>query len=242
MKKILAMVLVLLLALSTAAFAEGGFAVTFSDLVLDIGETYALNPSLILKLGADETTAWIEVEVAAGSESMLAAQIEIGNDTLSASLDGANDAFVVNGMDAMLAEEGVDMTTAEIIALFNSEAMTAFDGATLDATIEAAAAGIEGMTIEKLGDMQYSFTYDDADTGMGISMVATIETAAERDFDLSAKNAVVLDPDTVDDGAMPECDVINVGTVKLATLMTEESVAALVAAVSSLTGAASDAA
>ena len=50
--------------------------------------------------------------------------------------------------------------------------------------------------------------------------------------DLSAKNAVELTEEDIANGTTPDSDVITVAAEKLTTLMSEESVAAMIAAIS----------
>lgn len=226
MKKAIALVLVLVLVFSAAALAEMNIGVTVSDVVLNIGETYALNPSFTATVGANETSVWLEGSAAIDGEDVLVGQMELADNQLLISVDGANDVLVVNGLDEMLADQNT--TTAEFISMVNSYSTVIADGTALASVIETFSGVVDGLTVEKLADMQYAIAYENEEYGFGVSMTLTISPEAVQDFvDLSAKTPVEVTEENIENSTMPESDVKTVAKEKMAVLMDDESVTAL---------------
>ena len=233
MKKILAMVLAMVLMLSAAALAEGTVSVTLSDVqFVSADETFVLNPAVTATMGATDTSAWVELTASVNGEAVIVGQLQVVDNTLYASVDGANDALVINDFDAQMAAYGADTTSADFIDAVNTLVALEDGSDDLDSIIEEFNAEQEGVTLEKVADNQVKFTIaveDDCD----ITFVLTVEGSDVAEFaDLSAKNAVELTEEDIANGTTPDSDVITVAAEKLTTLMSEESVAAMIAAIS----------
>lgn len=223
MKKILALVLCLMLALSMTAFAETpvtGMNITLSEIELNVGEAYALNPAVSFSFGVDGEAFWAEVAAQLEGANVLALQIEgMSDDTAYVSVDGANDVLKVANVSELADTQGFDLVSA-IEAQLDSLA-------TMDQ---------EGLTVEKLGELDYKVAYTEAESGLSVSLRMTIALGTDKPFDLLSKNAVELSADMTN---LPENDVITVAQEKLGVLMADESVAALVTLIGAFTGASS---
>lgn len=116
MKKILALVLCLMLALSMTAFAETpvtGMNITLSEIELNVGEAYALNPAVSFSFGVDGEAFWAEVAAQLEGANVLALQIEgMSDDTAYVSVDGANDVLKVANVSELADTQGFDLVSA----------------------------------------------------------------------------------------------------------------------------------
>ncbi len=224
MKKIFALVLCMMLALSASAFAEtasAGVHVTISEIELNLGEAMVVNPALSLSLGAEADYAWIELSAVLNGESVISAQVEVRNDEMYVSVEGANDVLQFTGVDAVLDAQGAGVTTAQVIESLNSGA-SQLNAETTATLIESLPDTLTGLTVEKLGESDYKLTYEES--GLSASLRLTFAFGAEKSFDFSAKNPVVV----ADMDNMPESDVFTVAEGQIETLMAEESVVNLV--------------
>lgn len=243
MKKILALVLCLMLALSVSAMAEtasSSLSVSISEIELNVGEALIVNPSLTLALGTEGETAWFEIAALIAGEKVLAADFEVENGTINFTVDGANDVLKITGADEMLSAQA-GMTSSEITATFNELFAQLGSADALGATLESLPTMLEGLTVEKLGELDYKVAYTGTQSGIGASLRLTIALGAEKSFDLASKNVVEVAADAEN---VPETDVITVAQEKLGVLMADESVAALITLFSAITsgGATSSAA
>ena len=113
MKKILALVLCLMLALSMTAFAETpvtSMNITLSEIELNVGEAYALNPAVSFSFGVDGEAFWAEVAAQLEGANVLALQIEgMSDDTAYVSVDGANDVLKVANVSELANTQGFDL-------------------------------------------------------------------------------------------------------------------------------------
>ena len=232
MKKILALVLAMMLAFSVAAMAEGTVSVTIGDVqIVSADETFTLNPAFTAAMGATDTSAWVELTASIDGAAVIAAQMEVADNTLYLSVDGANDVYVVNDFDAQLANYAADMTSADFIDAVNT-LVGLDDSDDLDAVIAEFNAEENGVTLEKVGDNQVKFSLD-IEEGCTFSFVLTIDGSEVVEFaDLTAKNACEVTSEDMENGTMPECDVATVAAEQLETLMADETVAALITAIS----------
>ena len=230
MKKIFALVLCLMLALSMTAFAETattGLNVVISEIELNVGSAMVVNPALTMSLGAEADSVWVEIGATLNGENVVVGQAEMKNDEMCISFDGANDVLQVVNADALLEAQNAGMTTAQLIETLSTSAsqLNAETAATL---IESLPDTLEGLTVEKLGELDYKLAYEAE--GYGASLRITMAFGVEKDFDFSAKNLVVVE----DLDNLPENDVLTVAEEQINTLMAEESVVNLVTLVSSV--------
>ena len=141
----------------------------------------------------------------------------------------------MNDPDALLADQGV--TTAQFISMANTYGAFVGNGAALATVIETFSGVVDGLTVEKLADMQYAISYENAEYGMGASLTLTISSETVRDFvDLSAKTPVEVTQEDIENGTLPESDVKTVAEQQLETLEADESVAALISLIGNLAG------
>lgn len=243
MKKILALVLCLMLALSVSAMAEtapSSLAISISEIELNVGEAIVVNPSLTLAFGTEGETAWGELSALIGGEKVIAADFVVENGTINFTVDGANDVLKITGADEMLSAQA-GMTSSELISSLSESFVQMGDSEALAATLESLPTMLEGLTVEKLGELDYKVTYTETQSGIGASLRLTIALGAEKSFDLASKNVVEVAADAEN---VPETDVITVAQEKLGVLMADESVAALITLFSAITsgGATSSAA
>ena len=239
MKKILALVLCLMLALSMTAFAETtvtSMNITLSEIELNVGEAYALNPAVSFSFGVDGEAFWAEVAAQLEGANVLALQIEgMSDDTAYVSVDGANDVLKVANVSELANTQGVDLVGT--IESLKESFMQMGDAAAIEAQLDSLASmDQEGLTVEKLGELDYKVAYTEAESGLSVSLRMTIALGKDKPFDLLSKNAVEISADMT---ALPENDVITVAQEKLGVLMADESVAALVTLISAFTGASS---
>ena len=232
MKKILALVLCLMLALSMTAFAETpvtGMNITLSEIELNVGEAYALNPAVSFSFGVDGEAFWAEVAAQLEGANVLALQIEgMSDDTAYVSVDGAN-------VSELADTQGFDLAGA--IESLKEAFLQMGDAAAIEAQLDSLASmAEEGLTVEKLGELDYKIAYTEAESGLSVSLRMTIALGTDKPFDLLSKNAVELSADMTN---LPENDVITVAQEKLGVLMADESVAALVTLIGAFTGASS---
>lgn len=237
MKKILALVLCLMLALSAFAMAEtasSSLTISISEIELNIGEAIVVNPSLTFAFGSEGESAWGELSALIGSEKIIAAEVEVENGTINFTVDGANDVLKITGADEMLSAQA-GMTTSELISSLN-ESFAQISGSeeALTATLEALPSMLDGLSVEKLGELDYKVAYTEAESGLGASLRLTIALGAEKVFDLSGKNVVEV---AADAATVPETDVVTVAQEKLDVLMADESVAMLLLLLTVITNA-----
>ena len=93
---------------------------------------------------------------------------------------------------------------------------------------------LDGLSVEKLGELDYKVAYTEAESGVSASLRLTIALGAEKAFDLSGKNVVEVAADAEN---VPETDVVTVAQEKLGVLMADESVATLITLFTAITGA-----
>lgn len=236
MKKVLALVLCLMLALSVSAMAEAApssLAISISEIELNVGEAIVVNPSLTLAFGSEGESAWGELSALIGGEKVIAAEFEVETGTISFTVDGANDVLKITGADEMLSAQA-GMSTSELISTLNDSFAQMGSSEALAATLEALPSMLDGLSVEKLGELDYKFSYTEAESGISASLRLTIALGTEKAFDLSGKNVVEV---AADAETVPETDVVTVAQEKLGVLMADESVATLITLFTAITGA-----
>lgn len=236
MKKILALALCLMLALTMTAFAETtatGMNITLSEIELNVGTAYVINPSLSISLGSEGESVWAEIGALIGGENVLVGDVEILNGTANFTVDGANDVLNITNADEILSAQ-TNMTTAQLIDTVSQGFAQLGSADVIDQQIQSMGT-VEGLTVEKLGDLDYKLVgMLDETSGMNLSLRLTITLGTDKPFDLSGKNPVAFDTAS---GTLPETDVLTVAQEKLGALMAEESIAPLVTLISAFTGA-----
>ena len=239
MKKIVALMLCLVLAVSMVAFAEEettenvGLNIAISEITLNFGEPVTLNQTISYSFGVQDDVLWFELGILQNDTSVVTAQVEVDGDARYLSVDGAEDALMFNYklMDLFEEETGeeVTMTVDDIKA--GVEQMN--DPASIAAEIEGMADEFEGVTVEVLGDLDYRISYASPESGMGGSFRMVLSVDGEKDFDLKAKNVVEITEDMTED-TYPENDVMTVAVEKLAELGADEQIAAVIEAAGAL--------
>ena len=239
MKKIVAILLCLVLALSMAAFAEEattenvGLNIAISEITLDFGTPVTLNQTISYSFGVQDDALWFELGILQDDASVVAAQVEVYEDARYLSVDGAKDALMFNYklMDLFTEETGKEVTMTADDIKAGVEQMN--DPTSIAAEIEGMADEFEGVTVEVLGDMDYRISYASPESGMGGSFRMVLSLNAVKDFDLKAKNVVEITEDMTED-TYPENDVMTVAVEKLQALEADEQIAAVIASIAAL--------
>lgn len=224
MKKILALSLCLMLALSMTAFAEttaAGMSIAISEIELDLGTAYAINPSLSLSFGAEGESIWVEVGALTGDEKLLVGDAEVLNGMIHFTVDGANDVLNISCADKILTER-LNVTTAWLIDTVNQFLAYISDPSVISESIEGLSM-LKDVTVEKLGELDYRLS-GVLNAGYNVSFRLTIAYGADKPFDLSGKNPIAVDSA---DQAFLDNDVISVAQERYAALLQEESIAPL---------------
>ena len=224
MKKILALVLCLMLLLSMTAFAEttaSGMSIAISEIELDLGTAYAINPSLSLSFGAEGESIWVEVGALTGDEKLLVGDAEVLNGMIHFTVDGANDVLNISCADKILTER-LNVTTAWLIDTVNQFLAYISDPSVISESIEGLSM-LKDVTVEKLGELDYRLS-GVLNAGYNVSFRLTIAYGADKPFDLSGKNPIAVDSA---DQAFLDNDVISVAQERYAALLQEESIAPL---------------
>lgn len=186
MKRILAIVLCALM-LMTAAVAEQemqAWGVTVSNISVSIqGETVNLSPTLQIETGRDASGCWAQLAVLLGDEAVLTGQVEYVGDTLFGSVDGAEDALLIEGAELFLNQ--YNLTGAQVRAyadaLYN---LLATGTDVLSAGIDPKAGALE---IQMTGESAADFTFTVEDAGISAHLDWAVREN-ELPYDLSAKN------------------------------------------------------
>ena len=224
MKKILALALCLMLLLSMTAFAEtaaSGMNIAISEIELDLGTAYAINPSLSLSFGSEGESIWIEIGALTGDEKLLVGDAEVLNGMIHFTVDGANDVLNISCADKILTER-LNVTTAWLIDTVNQFLAYISDPSVISESIEGLSM-LKDVTVEKLGELDYRLS-GALNPGYNVSFRLTIAYGADKPFDLSGKNPVAVDSA---DQAFLDNDVISVAQERYAALLQEESIAPL---------------
>lgn len=205
MKKIIALILCALMALSCGAFAETfdtAWRVTIDGMeITSEGTNIVLTPTLEGYIGETETGYWGEGSVLLNGEKVMTMQGLFGEDQLSLTLDGSNDTLVVSDLAQILYEDfdiDADLTaTAEM--LYD----TFEDSSWIDTLIPQLAES--GVTITANSDSDYTIAY--AEDGEAVKLHISWEKVAMSMPAFAEKNIVTYDYNTT---TLPETDLFDV--------------------------------
>ena len=214
-----------MLLLSMTAFAETtatSMNIAISEIELDLGTAYAINPSLSLSFGSEGESIWMEIGALIGNEKLLVADAEILNGMIHFTVDGANDVLNISCADEILTER-LNVTTAWLIDTLNQLLADLSDQAMISDAIESMPTMLKDVTVEKLGELDYKLA-GVLNPGYNVSFRLTIAYGADKPFDLLGKNPVAVDSA---DQVFLDNDVISVAQEKYAALLQEESIAPL---------------
>lgn len=241
MKKILALILSALMLLSLSAVAEettNGWHVVIDEIeITTAGETIALNASLEGVLGYDGTTLWGEGSVLLGAEKILTIQGTFANDEAIGTLEGAQDAMSLSGINelanmllVMAADEGVETPETVDLTIYIPMLFSLIgDTSWIDQLAPELPA--LGMNLEVRGERDYALSYAFEGDSFKVHFAWNPVVTAAPDF--SAKNIVVLDPFAEE---LPETDLKLVAVDALAKLLADPTVAQIVNMASTLEG------
>ena len=183
------------------------------------GETVNLDLSLEALIGRENGGYWLQLSVLQSGESVLAAQAQYANDTLAATVGGAEDCLIVNEAGVFfeqygLSAEAVDRALDEIFA-----ALGADPAAYLERESVQDALGTS-VSVEALSDSSYRVEVEIA----GVAAALTLSWSPWTDgipFDLSQKNACTY---TYREAFPGEgTDILDAAQSALANLMADES-------------------
>lgn len=178
----------MLLSGALAEEADAAWRVTVSDVQISRGgETAVLDLSLEALIGREDGGYWLQLSALQGGESALAVQAQYADNTLAATVDGAQDCLIVNEAGVFfeqygLSAEAVDRALDEIFA-----ALGADPAAYLERESVQDALGTS-VSVEALSDSSYRVEVEIA----GVAAALTLSWSPWTDgvaFDLSQKNA-----------------------------------------------------
>ena len=184
------------------------------------GETVDLDLSLEALIGRENGGYWLQVSVLQGGESALSAQAQYANNTLAATVDGAEDCLVINEAGVFFEQYGL---SAEIVEQMLDRIFTALQSdpsAYLESEFIQDAFGAS-VSVEALGDGSYRI---EETILVGASVGLTVSCTPYADgipFDLSQKNACTYTYREMYPGE--GTDILDAAQSALANLMADES-------------------
>ena len=184
------------------------------------GETVDLDLSLEALIGRENGGYWLQVSVLQGGESALSAQAQYANNTLAATVGGAEDCLVVNEAGVFFEQYGlsaeiVEQTLNRIFTALQSDPSAYLESEFIQDSFGASA------SVEALGDGSYRI---EETTSAGISVGLTVSCTPYADgipFDLSQKNACTYTYREMYPGE--GTDILDAAQSALANLMADES-------------------
>lgn len=184
------------------------------------GETVNLDLSLEALIGRENGGYWLQLSVLQGGESALSAQAQYANDTLAATVGGAEDCLVVNEAGVFFEQYGlsaelVDQTLNRIFTALGADPAAYLENEFIQDSFGASA------SVEALGDGSYRI---EETTSAGISVGLTVSCTPYVDgipFDLSQKNACTYTYREMYPGE--GTDILDAAQSALANLMADES-------------------
>lgn len=213
------------LMIASCAAAEEADAAAWRLAVGDVqvtcgGETVDLDLSLEALIGRENGGYWLQVSVLQSGESMLAAQAQYANDTLAATVGGAEDCLVVNEAGVFFEQYGlsaeiVEQTLNRIFTALQSDPSAYLESEFIQDSFDAS------VSVEALGDGSYRI---EEMTFVGASVGLTVSCTPYADgipFDLSQKNACTYTYREMYPGE--GTDILDAALSALANLMADES-------------------
>ena len=182
------------------------------------GETVDLDLSLEALIGRENGGYWLQVSVLQGGESALAAQAQYVNNTLAATVDGAEDCLVINEAGVFFEQYGL---SAEIVEQMLDRIFTALQSDP-SAYLESEFIQdifVASISVEALGDGSYRIEAS-ANGSVGLTVSCT-DYADGIPFDLSQKNACTYTYREMYPGE--GTDILSAAQSALANLMADES-------------------
>ena len=184
------------------------------------GETVNLDLSLEALIGRENGGYWLQLSVLQSGESALAAQAQYANDTLAATVGGAEDCLVVNEAGVFFEQYGlsaeiVEQTLNRIFTALQSDPAAYLENEFIQDSFDAS------VSVEALGDGSYRI---EETTSAGISVGLTVSCTPYADgipFDLSQKNACTYTYREMYPGE--GTDILDAALSALANLMADES-------------------
>ena len=184
------------------------------------GETVDLDLSLEALIGRENGGYWLQVSVLQGGESALSAQAQYANNTLAATVGGAEDCLVVNEAGVFFEQYGlsaeiVEQTLNRIFTALQSDPAAYLENEFIQDSFDAS------VSVEALGDGSYRI---EETTSAGISVGLTVSCTPYADgipFDLSQKNACTYTYREMYPGE--GTDILDAAQSALANLMADES-------------------
>ena len=188
------------------------------------GETVDLDLSLEALIGRENGGYWLQVSVLQGGESALSAQAQYANNTLAATVGGAEDCLVINEAGVFFEQYGlsaeiVDQMLDRIFTALQSDPSAYLESEFIQDSFDAS------VSVEALGDGRYRI---EETTSVGLSMGATVSCTDYADgipFDLSQKNACTYTYREMYPGE--GTDILDAAASALAGLQNNESLRAI---------------
>lgn len=183
------------------------------------GETVNLDLSLEALIGRENGGYWLQVSVLQSGESVLAAQAQYANDTLAATVGGAEDCLVVNEAGVFFEQYGlsaeiVEQTLNRIFTALQSDPSAYLESEFIQDSFDAS------VSVEALGDGIYRI--ETAADGVSVGLtVSSTDYADGIPFDLSQKNACTYTYREMYPGE--GTDILDAAQSALANLMADES-------------------
>ena len=212
------------LMIASCAAAEEADAAAWRLAVGDVqvtygGETVNLDLSLEALIGRENGGYWLQLSVLQSGESMLAAQAQYANDTLAATVGGAEDCLVVNEAGVFFEQYGlsaeiVEQTLNRIFTALQSDPSAYLESELIQDSFDAS------VSVEALGDGIYRIET----AADGVSVGLTVSSTPYADgipFDLSQKNACTYTYREMYPGE--GTDILDAAQSALANLMADES-------------------
>lgn len=183
------------------------------------GETVNLDLSLEALIGRENGGYWLQLSVLQSGESALAAQAQYANDTLAATVGGAEDCLVVNEAGVFFEQYGlsaeiVEQTLNRIFTALQSDPAAYLENEFIQDSFGASA------SVEALGDGSYRI--EAAADGVSVGLTVSCTPYADGiPFDLSQKNACTYTYREMYPGE--GTDILDAAQSALANLMADES-------------------
>ena len=212
------------LMIASCAAAEEADAAAWRLAVEDVqvtcgGETVDLDLSLEALIGRENGGYWLQLSVLQSGESVLAAQAQYANDTLAATVGGAEDCLVVNEAGVFFEQYGlsaeiVEQTLNRIFTALQSDPSAYLESEFIQDSFDAS------VSVEALGDGIYRI--ETAADGVSVGLtVSSTDYADGIPFDLSQKNACTYTYREMYPGE--GTDILSAAQSALANLMADES-------------------
>ena len=212
------------LMIASCAAAEEADAAAWRLAVGDVqvtcgGETVDLDLSLEALIGRENGGYWLQVSVLQSGESALAAQAQYANDTLAATVEGAEDCLVVNEAGVFFEQYGLSAEIVEqmldrIFTALQSDPSAYLESEFIQDSFDAS------VSVEALGDGIYRI--ETAADGVSVGLtVSSTDYADGIPFDLSQKNACTYTYREMYPGE--GTDILSAAQSALANLMADES-------------------